>query len=162
MAVNRDPASSTLYAAWVNRTSDGGRVVFSKSINKGESWSALRTVSGGAGEGYAFFQGLDVAPNGRIDLAYQAQVASNPNTWGADNAQIDSWYVQSTDGVQAGPHPPRSAAHPLTPPPLPRTIWLVSSMATITHWYLQTATPNDWPQMLRVTAFAVWKLIYIS
>ncbi len=41
-------------------------------------------------EGYAFYQGMDVAPNGRVDIAYQAQTATNPAIFGTGNATIDS------------------------------------------------------------------------
>jgi hypothetical protein len=98
-SIAADPrvGSTTLYAAWVNDSAAGGRVVVSTSANKGESWSALQTVSTAA-EGYAFFQGLDVAPNGRIDVGYQAQKALNPATFGTGNAAIDSWYVSKPFG----------------------------------------------------------------
>ena len=94
LSIAADPgaSSSTLYAAWVNRTANGGRVVVSTSVNKGATWSALETISTGV-EGYAFFQGLDVAPNGRTDIGYQALIAANPGTFGTGNATIDSWYV---------------------------------------------------------------------
>jgi hypothetical protein len=94
LSIAADPraGSSTLYAAWVNRTDAGGRVVVSTSTDKGLTWSALQMVST-ADEGYAFFQGLDVAPNGRVDLAYQALKTNNPNTFGTGNAWIDSYYV---------------------------------------------------------------------
>ena len=58
--------------------------------NRGSSWSAPVTVSGAA-QGYAFFQGLDVAPNGRVDLGYQALKAVNPATFGTGNAAIDAY-----------------------------------------------------------------------
>jgi len=92
LAADPGTGSSTLYAAWVNRTAAGGRVVVSISTDQGESWSALQTVST-AGEGDAFFQGLDVAPNGRVDVGYQALQAVSPNIFGTGNATIDSWYV---------------------------------------------------------------------
>jgi len=92
----RDNAT-TLYASWVNRTPAGGRVVVSTSTNKGQSWSAPVTVST-ATEGYAFFQGLDVADNGRVDLGYQALKAANPAIFGTGNAAIDSWYVSKPVG----------------------------------------------------------------
>ena len=91
IAVDPRAGNATLYAAWVNRTASGGRVVVSISNNKGVTWSAIQTVS--AAEGYAFFQGLDVAPNGRVDIGYQALIATNPSTFGTGNARIDSWYV---------------------------------------------------------------------
>jgi len=81
--------STTLYVAWANKTAAGGRIVVATSTDRGAHWSAPLTVSGS--EGYAFFQGLDVAPNGRVDLAYQALVADNPNIVGTGNARIDSY-----------------------------------------------------------------------
>ena len=94
--------SSTLYAVWVNRTADGGRVVVSMSTNRGVSWSPPTSVST-AGEGYAFYQGLDVAPNGRVDIGYQALLTSNPKTYGTGNAWIDSWYVSKAGGGWSSP-----------------------------------------------------------
>lgn len=102
LAVDPRSDSTTLYAAWVNHTAEGGRVVVSKSTDRGESWGALETVSTAA-EGYAFFQGLDVAPNGRIDLAYQAQIAANPATFGAGNAAINSYYVSNSGNGWSAP-----------------------------------------------------------
>jgi hypothetical protein len=51
-----------------------------------------------AANGYAFFQGLDVAPNGRVDLAYQALTATSTTTYGMGNAKVDSYYVSSGNG----------------------------------------------------------------
>lgn len=103
-SIAADPrsGSSTLYAAWVNRTDSGGRVVVSTSTNKGASWGAPVTVST-AGEGYAFFQGLDVAPNGRVDIGYQALLADSPATYGTGNASIDSWYTGKAGGGWSAP-----------------------------------------------------------
>ena len=81
-----------MYAAWVNRTNTGGRVVVSTSSDKGQTWSAPVTVSTAA-DGYAFFQGLDVAPNGRVDVGYQALTATSTTTFGTGNAKVDSWFV---------------------------------------------------------------------
>ncbi|HEV2249708.1 MAG TPA: sialidase family protein [Candidatus Limnocylindria bacterium] len=92
-----DQSSGAIYATWSDAASGSGRIVVSKGTNQGRTWSAPVTVSTAA-EGYAFFQGLDVAPNGRIDIGYQAQVAVNPATYGTGNAAIDSWYVSSSDG----------------------------------------------------------------
>jgi hypothetical protein len=94
--------SSALYAAWVNRTANGGRVVVSTSTDKGQTWSALQTVST-AGEGYAFFQGLDVAPNGRVDIGYQALKATDTSTFGTGNALIDSYYVSNSGSGWSAP-----------------------------------------------------------
>jgi hypothetical protein len=94
LSIAADPrvGSSTLYAAWATRTPSGGRVVVSTSTDKGASWSTPVQVSTAA-EGYAFFQGLDVAPNGRADVGYQALHAIDPTTFGTGNAAIDSWFV---------------------------------------------------------------------
>ena len=94
LSIAADPraGSSTLYAVWVNRATGGGRVVVSTSTNKGASWGAPVEVSTAA-QGYAFFQGLDVAPNGRVDVGYQALQATDASTFGAGNARIDSWFV---------------------------------------------------------------------
>ncbi|HEX9496323.1 MAG TPA: sialidase family protein [Candidatus Limnocylindria bacterium] len=92
-----DQTTGTVYIAWSDAASGSGRIVVSRSTDRGQTWSAAVTAST-AREGYAFFQGLDVAPNGRIDVGYQALVAKKPSTYGTGNAAIDSYYVSSTDG----------------------------------------------------------------
>ena len=91
-----DQTSGAIYVAWANATAAGGRIVVAHSTDGGQTWSAPATVS--RSEGYAFYQGLDVAPNGRVDVGYQALVASNPATFGTGNARIDSYYVSWTSG----------------------------------------------------------------
>ena len=83
--------------AWATAESGSGQIVVSKSLDGGKTWAIPTPVSTPA-EGYAFFQGLDVAPNGRIDIGYQAQTAIDPSTYGTGNASIDSWYASSSDG----------------------------------------------------------------
>jgi hypothetical protein len=104
VSIAADPraGATTLWAAWVNRTAGGGRVVVTSSTDRGQTWAPLTTVSTAA-EGYAFFQGLDVAANGRVDVGYQAQVAVNPNIFGTGNARIDSWYVKRTGAGWSSP-----------------------------------------------------------
>jgi hypothetical protein len=92
-----DQTSGAVYVAWSSAASGSGRIVVARSGDHGQSWSTPVTVST-AREGYAFFQGLDVAPNGRIDIGYQALIAKNTATYGTGNASIDSYYVSSTDG----------------------------------------------------------------
>ena len=101
-----DPVSGALYAAWSSAASGSGRIVVSRSTDHGQTWSAPVTVST-AREGYAFFQGLDVAPNGRIDIGYQALIATDPTTFGTGNAAIDSYYVSSKDGGATWSRPVR-------------------------------------------------------
>jgi len=81
--------STTVYAAWATRTSAGGRIVVATSTDRGATWSAPVQVSGT--QGYAFFQGLAVAPNGRVDLAWQSLTAHSPATFGTGNAKIDTY-----------------------------------------------------------------------
>jgi hypothetical protein len=98
-SITADPrsGSTTLWASWATATSSGGRIVVSRSSNGGGTWSAPVTVST-AGEGYAFFQGMAVAPNGRVDLGYQALRAVDQSSFGTGNASIDA-YAVSRDPV---------------------------------------------------------------
>jgi hypothetical protein len=91
IAADPTPGSKTVYAAWANRTAAGGRIVVATSTDSGRSWNAPVQVSGN--EGYAFYQGMDVAPNGRVDIAYQAQTAVDTGTFGTGNASIDAYAV---------------------------------------------------------------------
>lgn len=104
-SIAADPraGSGAVWLAWVNRTADGGRVVVTHSDDHGSTWAPLTTVST-AGQGYAFYQGLDVAPNGRVDVAYQGLTAKDPSTYGTGNAAVDTWYTgRSTDGSWTAP-----------------------------------------------------------
>jgi hypothetical protein len=93
-----DQTNGAIYAAWSDATGGTGHIVVTKSTTKGATWSAPKTVSAAA-NGYAFFQGLDVAPNGRVDVGYQAlTVLGSATTYGTGNAQIDSYYTRSNDG----------------------------------------------------------------
>src|SRR5712691_12213966 len=95
-----DQTTGVAYAAWAQRGASGsGEIVVSKSTDGGATWSTP-VVASRAADGYAFFQGLDVAPSGRLDLGYQAlkAKATGPTAYGAGNATIDSFYVNSTNG----------------------------------------------------------------
>jgi hypothetical protein len=94
IAADPTPGSTTVYAAWANRTPQGGRIVVASSTDAGRTWSTPREVSGT--EGYAFYQGMDVAPNGRVDIAYQAltvNVGGDADSFGTGNASIDAYAV---------------------------------------------------------------------
>ncbi|MDQ1446307.1 MAG: hypothetical protein QOI20_2771 [Acidimicrobiaceae bacterium] len=97
IAADPRPGSTTVWAAWVTETPTGSRLVVASSHDRASNWSAAAPVSSAA-QGDAFFQGLDVAPNGRVDLAYQAQRAADPSNFGTGNAVIDSWYVSTLGG----------------------------------------------------------------
>jgi hypothetical protein len=94
-----DQGTGAVYVDWADLRAGTGRIVVSKSSDQGRTWSMPAVVSPAA-DGYAFFQGLDVAPNGRVDVGYQALKANatGPAAYGTGNATIDSFYVQSTDG----------------------------------------------------------------
>lgn len=92
-----DQSTGAIYVAWSDAASGSGRIKVARSTDRGQTWSAPVTASTAA-EGSAFYQGLDVAPNGRIDIGYQALLARDPSTFGTGNAAIDSYYVSSTDG----------------------------------------------------------------
>jgi len=93
-----DQGSGALYVSWADELGGAsGRIVVTASTDRGATWSAPLAVSS-SGQGYAFFQGMDVAPNGRVDIAYQALKAADTSTSGAGNAAIDSYYVSSSDG----------------------------------------------------------------
>lgn len=94
-----DQGTGAVFVAWADLRNGTGRIVVSKSSDHGSTWSAPAVVSPAA-DGYAFFQGLDVAPNGRVDVGYQALKANatGPTAYGTGNATIDSFYVQSTNG----------------------------------------------------------------
>lgn len=103
LAADPRAGKTTVHLAWVNRTSGGGRVVVATSTDRGRTWSAPVQVSGAA-QGYAFFQGLDVAPDGRVDVGFQGLTAKDPSTYGTGNAAIDSWYVgRSATGTWSAP-----------------------------------------------------------
>jgi hypothetical protein len=92
-----DQGTGAVYVDWADLRGGKGRIVVAKSSDQGSSWSTPAVVSPAA-DGYAFFQGLDVAPNGRVDVGYQALRTTDPSTFGTGNATIDSFYVQSTNG----------------------------------------------------------------
>src|SRR4029077_21071004 len=91
-----DQTNGAVYVAWSDAANGNGLIKVSRGTNGGTTWSAPVTVSTAA-EGYAFFQGLDVAPNGRIDIGYQALIAATPS-YGTGNATINSYYVSSSNG----------------------------------------------------------------
>jgi hypothetical protein len=66
-------------------------------------------------EGYAFFQGLDVAASGRVDLGYQALVAVDPAKFGLGNARIDSWFVSKPAGSATWSAPLKISSAPSDP-----------------------------------------------
>src|SRR5262249_15958654 len=94
-----DQGTGAVYVDWADLRGGTGRIVVSKSGDRGNTWSTPTVVSPAA-DGYAFFQALAVAPGGRVDVGYQAVTAkaTGPKAYGSANATIDSFYVQSTNG----------------------------------------------------------------
>lgn len=103
LSLASDPRSDsrTLYAAWVNRTNAAGsaaELVVYKTT--GGAWSKVATADTGStsSRGVPFFQGIDVAGNGRVDLGWQALRAARTDIFGTGNATINSYYAYSTNG----------------------------------------------------------------
>jgi hypothetical protein len=92
-----DQGTGAVYVDWADLRDGRGRIVVSRSSDQGSTWSTPTVVSPAA-DGYAFFQGLDVAANGRVDGGYQALQTTDTSTFGTGNATIESFYLQSTDG----------------------------------------------------------------
>jgi hypothetical protein len=93
-----DQNNGTIYVAWADAAPGSGRIMVAKSANGGVTWS-MPVVASNPRDGYAFFQGLDVAPNGRVDIGYQALKTKNAGSYGVGNATVDAFYTSSTDGV---------------------------------------------------------------
>jgi hypothetical protein len=92
-----DPSDANqLVLVWAQRTDQGGRIWAVRTSDKARTWSSPVPVSTPS-QGYAFYQGVSIAPSGRIDVGYQALKAEDPSTFGTGNAAIDSWYASSTD-----------------------------------------------------------------
>lgn len=142
-----DAVSGAIYVAWTEDVAGSGRLRASVSADRGATWADPRTLSG-APEGYAFFPAIDIAPNGRVDVAYQALRTSNPSASGTGNATIDSWYVSHsgsgwsvpTKVTSASSDPAASAQNNLA-----LQFWgdynsLVSSNAAV--WFIYTDARN--------------------
>ncbi|MBK9158878.1 MAG: sialidase family protein [Propionibacteriaceae bacterium] len=137
--------STTVYAAWTTRTADGGRTVIAASTDRGLTWGATTTVST-AGQGYAFFPGLDVAPTGRVDLAWQGLKAVDPTKFGTGNAAIDAYYASLAPGATSWSSPTKVSSASSDPAAgaqnnLMRQFWgdyntLVSDASTA--WFIYT------------------------
>jgi hypothetical protein len=104
-----DQSNGTVYVVWADAAGGVGRILVSKSTDKGATWSSPLAVSS-TRDGYAFFQGLDVAPNGRVDIAYQSLKARSTSTYGTGNATVASYYVSSTNGGASFSKPVRVSA----------------------------------------------------
>src|SRR6266545_858273 len=93
----RTGPDGAVYVVWLDTDNKLGNVQrVAVSHDGGVTWTRMFRSS--TADGYAFFQGLDVSPGGRVDLAYQALKAVDPTTYGVGNASIDSYYVSSSDG----------------------------------------------------------------
>jgi hypothetical protein len=94
-SVGIDQTNGNVYVAFATAASGTGQIVVARSTDGGQSWSNSAPLSAG---GYAFFQGLDVSPGGRVDVGWQEQRSTSATTYGKGNASIDSYYSKSTDG----------------------------------------------------------------
>ncbi len=120
LSLAADPSDSTgqtAYAAWVSSTgatttgAASADLVVYQTKDGGSRWSLVATpYSGTTSSGFPFFQGLGVAPNGRVDLGWQSLTATDPGSFGTGNAVIDSWYSESGDGGTTWSTPLRVSA----------------------------------------------------
>ena len=143
-----DQSSGAVYLAWSDLLgSTLGQMVVARSTDGARTWTT--TQVGTARTGFAFFQGIDVAPNGRVDLGYQALKARDTSTYGTGNATVASYYSSSTDGGVTWSRPTRVSA--FSDPAasaqnnLERQFWgdynsLVSSNGNA--WFIYTDTRN--------------------
>ncbi|MGI8756592.1 MAG: sialidase family protein [Acidimicrobiales bacterium] len=110
LASSPAPDSTTLYAAWVNRTAtDGSAAELVVYRTTGAGWTKVATPYSGSvtGSGVPFFQGLDVAATGRVDVGWQAMTAVDPSTFGTGNAAINAYASSSSAGGTAFTAPTR-------------------------------------------------------
>lgn len=105
--------SRRLYASWSTRTADGGRTVVARSTDRGLTWSTPVSVSSAA-QGYAFFDAIDVAPNGRVDVGFQGLTATDPGRFGTGNASIGTYIASAPAGGAFGA-PARTDSRPSDP-----------------------------------------------
>jgi hypothetical protein len=137
--------TTTAYAAWTTRTSTGAVTVVAKSTDRGQTWSQPAAVSSSA-QGYAFFPGLDVASNGRVDLGWQGLIATSTLTFGTGNAKIDAYYSSLPTGTTSWTAPVKVSSQSSDPAAsaqnnLQRQFWgdyntMVSSADTA--WFIYT------------------------
>lgn len=93
IAADPRTGSTTVWSSWTTNTASGGRVVVARSTDRGAHWDAPTTISA-AGQGSAFFDSLDVAPTGRVDVGFQGlAVLGSAATFGTGNAAISSSYA---------------------------------------------------------------------
>jgi hypothetical protein len=153
LAASPEPGSTPLYASWVNRTApDGSAAELVVYRTTGAGWTKVATPYSGSvtGTGVPFFQGLDVAADGRVDLGWQAITAIDPSTFGTGNAAIDSYFSSSPAGGTAFSAPTRVTSVSSDPAAsaqnnLQRQFWgdyntLVSKGGTA--WFIYTDSRN--------------------
>jgi hypothetical protein len=143
-----DQTNGEVYVSWSDRIAGVGQMLVAHSTDGGQTWTSVS--AGSASTGYAFFQGLDVAPSGRIDLAWQAVKAVSTSTFGTGNATIDSWYSESADHGSTWSAPVKISSVSSDPAAsaqnnLQRQFWgdyntLVSS--TSNAWFIYTDSRN--------------------
>ena len=107
LSLASDPAanSTTLYAAWVNRTAaDGSAAELVVYRTTGAGWSKVATPLHRLDRRAAECRSSRVSTSprdGRVDLGWQAMTAIDPTTFGTGNAAIDAYYASSPAGGTA-------------------------------------------------------------
>jgi tetratricopeptide (TPR) repeat protein len=115
-----DPRDGTLYAVWFDTTGVAGGnanvdLYFSRSSDRGSSWSAPRVVNGDSvPPGDQFFPWVEVDHRGRLHLLFY-DTRNTPQDDGDPRALVDAYYSFSDDRGDSW------SEHRLTPAPFDST-----------------------------------------
>ncbi|MCW2606266.1 MAG: hypothetical protein JWO60_959 [Frankiales bacterium] len=95
----RGDGSYDLVVAWTNKTSaTTAELVVATASSKALAWSVTTLDN----TGYEFYPALDVAPDGRVDLGWQAQGApKDATTYGTGNVSVRAYYASRRPGGTA-------------------------------------------------------------
>ena len=137
-----DPHSGALYTVWSDARTGSEQIFFEKSTDKGATWSqaALLTPDTTGVTGASRDPSIDVAPDGRIDVAYYYTAPDTPND---DEVYLDS----SSDGGKT------FAVRQVNPKPIDRTLGYSGPFASLGE------VGNQYPpevSSLNGAAYVVW------
>lgn len=102
-----DPRNDNLYVTFNQRRDEDSRhtIWFTRSTDGGDTWSELVELHDGDSDRDAYFPGISVAPNGRVDVAWHdfrtdAEPWFNPSGERGDEVYWDIYYTYSNDDGQ--------------------------------------------------------------
>ncbi|MGH9123931.1 MAG: sialidase family protein [Acidimicrobiales bacterium] len=137
-----DPKSGALYTVWADTRTGSPQIFFRKSTDKGMTWSnaALLTPDSTGVNGGSRDPSIDIAPNGRIDVAYYYTAPEMPTD---DEVYLDS----SIDGGVT------FSVRQVNPKPINRTLGYSGSINSLGE------VGNQYPPevaSLNGAAYVVW------